>query len=225
MADPMVLKKGKKMVLPGSSFTGRLSWLPKGGVGESPDLDLCIIREHDNGLAEIVFWGNLDWRRPDLGVNVDPDTGEENPWIVTPELDVVYKGDNRTGGETTDASGQKVAPIPGEYVDLEFDKAPSSVIRYSALVGIYDENGEGLTLGVAEDIACVVKDNGRGTELKTELAVEHGFDTTTCIAQWDRDPQNPSRWSMTAVHEGYAEGMQTVAQTRFHVVFPPHWSS
>jgi stress response protein SCP2 len=211
MSKPMILKKGDRINLPrGGVYTGGLSWAPRGGVGESPDLDFWVLRHLNTGVGQVIAWCNKDWRAPELGRN-----SEGAPWIATPERDVVYKGDDRTGG-----SGK--GEMYDENIDLNPNLAPANVIGYSAFVTIYDENDEGLTLGVAEDIKCGIKDT-RGREVQIALAEEHGFDVTVLVCSWTKDASS-GLWIMDGNQKGFdQEDIFTVAQRDYGVVFPQSW--
>jgi len=210
MSKPMILKAGSRINLPANAtYTGGLGWDPRGGVGDSPDLDLWLFRQLSTGEQQVIAWCNKDWLRPDLGRNT-----EGNPFIATPELDLVHKGDDRTGAESAEGYD--------ENFDLDPTKAPANVVGYTAFATIYDENDEGLTLGVAENIICGIKDD-RGREVQVKLAEEYGFDVTVQLCSWAKDPAS-GLWVMHGSQKGYDQrDMFDVAIKDFGVVFPQHW--
>jgi tellurium resistance protein TerD len=189
----LLVKKGQSKFLPNASvFEAGIGWDAAGGVGESPDLDLVVFRIRANGVAEPLCWPNEAWKRPDLGAN---DQG--SPYIATPELDAIHTGDDRTGAES--AGGYD------ETVKLDLSKAPADVTRYVIGVTIYDEDGEGLTLGYASNIVCGVKDVITNNEAYTQLEQENGFDVSARIADIIRDADS-GRWIMHAVEDGGTSG-------------------
>lgn len=148
----LLVKKGQSRVLPNSAlFEAGLGWDAAGDVGDSPDLDLIVFRVRAGGVVEPLCWPNTHWYRPDLGCN-----SEGNPFIATPELDAIHSGDDRTGAESDGGYD--------ETVKLDLSKAPADVTRYVICVNIYDEDEAGLTLGVATNIQCGVKDVTTGRQ-------------------------------------------------------------
>lgn len=189
----LLVKKGQSRALPNASvFEAGIGWDAAGGVGESPDLDLVVFRVRTNGVVEPLGWPNEHWQRPDLGSN-----SQGSPYIATPELDAIHTGDDRTGEESDDGYD--------ESVNLDLSKAPADVDRYVIGVTIYDEEGEGLTLGVASDIVCGVKDATTGNEAYTQLEQDNGFDVSALIAEIIRNPAN-GRWMMHAIEDGGTSG-------------------
>lgn len=189
----LLVKKGQSKVLPNASvFEAGIGWDAAGGVGESPDLDLVVIRVRANGIGEPLGWPNEKWSRPDLGQN-----SQGSPYIATPELDAIHTGDDRTGAESDTGYD--------ETVMLDLSKAPADVNRYVIGVTIYDEEGEGLTLGVASNIICGVKDVTTGNEAYTQLEQDNGFDVSARIAEIIRNPET-GRWMMHAVEDGGISG-------------------
>jgi stress response protein SCP2 len=202
----LTVKAGETKQLPKGStaFTAGMGWDPAVGTTDSPDLDLWIFRHHSTGLVEAICWANQDWHRPDLGVNVNPDTGERNPFIATPELDVVHKGDDRTGAGS--ATGYD------ENAVFALDKAPATVVKYSIFGTIYDEKNQGLTLGMASNVKFGVKDEATGHELVTDPATAHSFEVSVALCTLDRAADGS--WSMTAVEEakrGTTDSMFVIA--------------
>lgn len=185
----LLVKKGQSKYLPAANkFEVGLGWDAKGGIGESPDLDLIVFRVRKDGNVEPLCWPNEKWQRPDLGRN-----GEGSPYIATPELDAVHTGDDRTGAESDGGYD--------EIVTLDVSKAPADVESYVVCVSIYDEDGEGLTLGVAENIVCGVKDVNTGNEVYTQLERDNGFDVSAQICRIERDASG-DRWQMHADSTG-----------------------
>lgn len=210
MAKPMILKAGQKMNLPGNAtFSGGLGW-----SGDA-DLDLWFLRRRA-GTYGVVAWCNKDWHRPDLGVNRNPQTGEELPFIAPPEEDIVHCGDDRTGATSAVGYDEKFTLVPS--------KAPADVDEYIAFATIYDENDESATLGVASDIVCGVKKDGTEQELKTEVANEFGFDVTARVVKWTKNAAGV--WTMANDSEGYgSDDIFTVLEREYKVVFPAHWQN
>lgn len=180
----------------GQIFEAGLGWEPAKGQADV-DLDLWIIRTHDSGLVEAIFWGNTGWHRADLGT-----TSQGQPWIVTPEGDVVHKGDDRTGGEA--AVGYDETAL------IDLSKTPASVIQYAVFTTYYDENVPSQTLGAATDIVCGVKELNTGNEYVAKVEDDHGFDVTLLCTTIDRGPDGS--WTMTNKSEGFTEDMVTVAK-------------
>lgn len=182
----ITVKPGETKGLPKASvFLAGLGWEGKDGQ----DLDLWIFRHHTNGVVEAISWANGDWHRPDLGLNIDPVTRQENPWIATPELDVIHRGDDRTGRGSD--SGYD------ELADFDLSKAPDSVIRYSIFGTIYDEKKQGLTLGMASNIVFGIKDEATNNELRTD-PTQHDFDVSVALATIDR-ASSANHWTMSGV--------------------------
>lgn len=179
---------------PGGKYTLGLGWDGKNG-GDSPDLDAWVVRVHNDGTRVPVGWGNFDLHRPDLGVKIDPETGEQSPWIATPELDVIHQGDDKTG--TSSDGGYD------EIVQLDTTKAPADVKQYDIFVHYFTEPEDAAgTLGMAENIKCGVKDEASGNELTTQLGDEFAFAQTARVASIAR---TNGGWSMTAQHNEYSE--------------------
>ena len=192
----VTVKSGETRKLPpkATAFVAGLGWDAAPGQ-ISPDLDLWILRHRASGLVEVIAWANESWHRPDLGSN-----SQGNPWIATPELDVIHQGDDRTGAES--AAGYD------EVVQLDLSKAPADMVKYSIFATIYDEKTEGLTLGMATNVKFGVKDELSGHELVTDPASAHTFDVTVALATIDKAADGS--WSMTAVEEarrGYTDTM------------------
>jgi hypothetical protein len=203
----MILKPGRGMQLPGgTTFSGGLGW-------EGGDLDLSFLRRRGD-VYEVVAWFNKDWECPELGEYTDPATEVRTVAIATPERDLVLGPDDRTGAASKGGYDEKF--------DLDPSKALADVDEYIAFGTVYDENDEGLTLGVAEDIVCGVKDNTSGRELQTEVATQFGFDVTARLVRLSKGPNG--LWTMTNDPEGYGDAdIFTVFQTKFNVTFPKHW--
>ncbi|HVX24443.1 MAG TPA: TerD family protein [Candidatus Saccharimonadales bacterium] len=195
------VKKGDtKKLPPGDAYTVGVGWDPAADQSESPDLDVWVIRRYDDGRSEPIFWGNQDWHRPDLGTN-----SEGNPWVATPEEDVVYQGDDRTGASS--ATGYD------EITTLTPSKAPAGLTQYAVFVTYYDDpevDPPTKTLGMASNITCGVKNEVTGNELATNLEGDHAFDVTVLICTIDRAADGS--WSMTAKQEGYTDSMIKVAK-------------
>lgn len=190
----LAVSKGQSKNLPGGTqlFTVGVGWDAKGG-GDSPDLDIWVIRKN-NGIGEPVCWANGDLLRPDLGTN-----SEGKPYIATPELDVIHQGDDTTGASSDGGYD--------EIVKLDLGKAPASVSGYDVIVTFFEEPPvTGKTLGMADNIVCGVVDESTSNELKTQLGDEFGFDVTAHICSIVKDPTT-GKWAMQAVHEGHQEGI------------------
>lgn len=189
----LLVKKGQSKFLPTADrFEVGLGWDVQGGVGESPDLDLMVFRVRRNGVVEPLCWPNEHWARPDLGQN-----SQGSPYIASPELDIIHTGDDRTGAESDGGYD--------EVVTLDVSRAPKDTVRYVVCVSIYDEDGAGLTLGVAENITCGVKDVSSGNEAYTQLERDNGYDVSARICNIERNPQS-GRWFMHAIADGGTHG-------------------
>ena len=208
----LLLKKGQTKALPGgggAKFTGGVGWdaAPDADADgdEKIDLDLFVLRIR-KGKAEpdIIAWVNESCYRPDLGHN-----SEGNPYMATPEVDVLHKGDDRSGAES--ATGYD------ETVVIDTSKAPDDVERYVFLVTYYEdpETGSGKTLGMATNIVCGFKDESTGHELKAPVEDDHGFDVTAHVATISRTPDG--EWSMTNDETGYSESAVEVLRAHFGV--------
>lgn len=193
------VKKGQTVKLPGTSFVAGLGWDPAEGVAEKIDLDLWIIRHYADGTVDAIYWGQEDWERPDLGRN-----SEGNPFIATPEEDVVYKGDDRTGAES--ATGYD------ENADMPVHKAPKTVVQYSIFATYYENPNDrkGHTLGMATNVIFGCKQEGSDNELVVKLADDHPFDVTVLLCTIDQGA--PDSWSITNKDEGYTDDMFTIAK-------------
>lgn len=193
----LMVKKGEiKKLPPGQVFAAGIGWDPAQGQ-DDVDLDLWIVRKHESGAVDVVYWGEKDFHRADLGSN-----SEGNPFVATPELDIVYKGDDRTGAESDTGYD--------ENADLDLSKTPADVVQYAIFATIYDGDGKGLTLGMATNVICGVTEAANGHELRTELVDDHGFDVTVLICTIDRG--DDGKWSMNAVQTGYQDDMFSVAR-------------
>ena len=184
----MTVKSGETRKLPPKAtvFDAGMGWDPAAGQAKSPDLDLWILRHHDNGSVDVISWANNALHRPDLGSN-----SQGNPWIATPELDVIHQGDDRTGAES--ATGYD------EIAKFDLSKAPATVAKYSVFGTIYDEKKEGLTLGMATNVKFGVTDQASGHTVETDPATSNSFDVTVALATIDKGPDGS--WSMTAIAE------------------------
>jgi stress response protein SCP2 len=201
MPSTLQVKKGQTRRLPpGQSFTGGLGWDEAAGQAEA-DLDLWILRFKKDGTCFPVYWGNGDAKHPELGTIHDPITNEENPYLATPELELVHTGDDRTGYSSQGGYD--------ENITLNLSQAPADVVQYAFFVTIYDESGT-QTLGIATNIKCGVKEEASGNELVCHIEDEHGFDVTVLVCTIDRDPEG--HWAMTGKDEGYSDDMITVAK-------------
>lgn len=180
----------------GTSFNAGLGWDPAKGQDEV-DLDLWILRKHEDGRVEALYWGNQGWHRPDLG-----HTSQGLPWIATPELDVIHKGDDRTGGESDTGYDENAA--------IDVSKTPASVVQYAVFTTYYDQNGTGKTLGEATNILCGVTQDGTGNELQAKVEENHGWDVSLLVCTIDRGEDGS--WSMTNKSEGFTDDMVTVAR-------------
>lgn len=203
MATLQVVKGDKRKLPPGNAFVAGLGWDPAPGK-EDVDLDFWLLRKHTNGVVDAVFWGNEDYKRPDLGQNA-----EGNPWLATPELDVIHKGDDTTGAESDTGYDENIV--------LDLSKTPDDVAQYILFATIYDENA-GSTLGMATNVICGVTEEGSGNELQTQLVDNHGFDVSVliCIIEKDAD----GKWTMTSKQEGFTDTMFEVAKKLGVVGFP-----
>lgn len=195
MPTLMVTKGQTKQLPKGHVFTAGIGWDDKGPT--KTDLDMWTLVHLSDGTVTPVYWGNADLHRPDLGSN-----SEGSPFVASPEQDVVYQGDDRSG--VSSATGYD------EITILDLSKAPATVVKYSLFVTIYDENGAGLTLGMAEKIVCGVKDESTGNELKL-AADDHGFDVSVLLCTINRT--DDGKWTMTGVDQGYTDDMFTIGRS------------
>lgn len=198
----IAIKKGQSVRLPGASggrFSAGLGWAAAQDQNKI-DLDFWTLR-NNNGTWEPVSWVNQLWERPDLGRN-----GEGNPFIATPEGDVVYKGDDRTGAESDTGYD--------ENVDIDLSKAPAGVTQYAFFATYYSEEVPSPTLGMASSIVCGVTDPSTGNELKVELGDQFPFAVSVLICTVDRQPDGS--WHLTSKlddsNDGYTDGMLDVAE-------------
>lgn len=194
----LLIRKGEQKKLPGTTFEAGLGWDEAPGH-DQVDLDLWVIRMNA-GVAEPIFWGNQDWHRPDLGQNT-----EGNPFVATPEGDVIYKGDDRTGAES--ATGYD------ENVILTLDKAPAGVTQYAVFATNYEDpevDPPTKTLGMATNVLFGCKQPGTENELAVKLAEDNPFDVTVLLCTIDR--QADGSWTMHSKQEGYTDSMIKVAQ-------------
>ncbi|MFO0882303.1 MAG: hypothetical protein U0491_02535 [Candidatus Saccharimonadales bacterium] len=150
------------------------------------------------GVAEPIFWGNQDWHRPDLGQNT-----EGNPFVATPEGDVIYKGDDRTGAES--ATGYD------ENVILTLDKAParSRSTRSSRPTTRTPRSTRSTkTLGMATNVlfgcAAGYGERARGQAGRGQPTGRHRSSVH------HRPPAG--LWTMHSKQEGYTDSMIKVAQ-------------
>lgn len=194
----LAIKKGDTKKLPPNAFafTVGVGWAAAGGVGESPDLDVWVIRRKGT-VGEAICWAHTAWLRPDLGTNT-----QGSPYIATPELDVIHQGDDRTGAESDDDYD--------EIVKLDLSKAPADVTAYEVFATYYEDpdTGSGKTLGMAENIKCGVKDENTGHMYESQLGNDFGFDVTVHICTIRRDGSN---WVRDEVQEGTSDTMFVVA--------------
>lgn len=203
MPATLLVKKGQARRLPsGQKFTGGLGWDEAQGQEEA-DLDLWLSRTWRDGHTEVLYWGNTGFYRPDLGVIHNPG-GEDNPFLAFPELDVIHSGDDRTGFSSQGGYD--------ENVTVDFTKTPADVVQYGMWVTIYDDPDDfkGLTIGVATNIVCGIKEEASGNELQAKLEEEHAFDTTVLICTIERDEES-EHWVLRNKNEGYGDTMFDVA--------------
>jgi len=194
----LLVKKGDTKRLPkAAKFLIGCGWNPANPGDEKVDLDVWVIRHHTNGEGEPICWANQDLHRPDLGAN-----SEGNPYIATPELDVIHKGDDTTGATS--------ATDYDETVALDLSTTPADVDYYDVFITYYEDpdSGSGVTLGMASGIVCGIVDETTGNTVKVELADTYGFDVTAHIGRIIKDPAG--HWSLTSVEEGFPESMFVV---------------
>lgn len=201
------VKKGATKALPSggnTKFTGGLGWDAVPG-GDKVDLDVWVLR-HRSGAAEpdIISWANEALARPDLGQN-----SEGNPYIATPELDVIHQGDDRTGAGS--ATGYD------EIIVLDPSKAPADTVKYDIIVTYYEDpdTGSGMTLGMATSIVCGFKDETSGHELKAPIEENHGFDVTAHVVTIAKT--DSGQWTLTNIDQGYSENVFDVLRQHFGV--------
>lgn len=202
----LLVKKGDTKVLPGNGnnkFVGGLGWDAAEGSNDKVDLDLWVLRfSAGNPSPFVVAWANSDCMRPDLGQN-----SEGQPWMATPELDVVHQGDDRTGAESSTGYD--------EVVTIDPSKAPANVERYVILVSYYEDpdTGSGMTLGMATGIVCGFRDEVSGHELKAPVEDDHGFDVTAHVVTISKTADG--KWQMENVDKGYSENAISVVVNEF----------
>jgi len=204
----LTVKKGASKALPGGAggkFSGGLGWDAAKGTNpeEKIDLDLWILRYWKSGKVEAIYWGNEDWYDP----NPAHVNKEGRPWVITPELDVIHKGDSTTGEESDTGYD--------EEVDFDLSKRPATaideVVKYEYFATYYDDprNPTGNTLGNAENIVCGLKDEKSGHELKAEIGSKYTFEVTVLVATITADGQ------MTNNEEAFGDkSMVDVAKER-----------
>lgn len=219
------VRKGSPRPLLGRQFKAGLGWDPAEGQ-EDVDLDLWVLRFRKNAdgttLCEAIYWGNKPWERPDLGVN-----SQGYPWIATPELDVIYMGDDRTGKESEQSDGES-KPKDGydENALIDLDKAPVDTYKYAIFATYYDDpevDPPTKFLGMANNVLVGVKQEGTDNVyvVKAEdrklpeadsnkLKDEHLFETTLLVATLDL--KENGKWELTAVDKGYTDSMPTIAK-------------
>jgi stress response protein SCP2 len=206
MAATVPLRKKGTMRLPGQIFEAGLGWDPAESASEQVDLDLWFIRRN-NGVYEAISWANFAWERPDLGT-----TADKNPYIATPELDVIHKGDDRTGASS--AGGYD------ENGTIDLSKSPGGVDQYSVFAGYYDDPEApnyptGYTLGMVTNVKVGVKDVASGNTVEVPVLEKHGFHVSILVCTIDRQPDGS--WNITSKESdnpddnGWPEDMVTVA--------------
>lgn len=197
------VRKGSTMKLPPSTtgaYTAGLGWDPAAGQDEV-DLDLWVIGiTNDGSEPRVISWANQDWYRPDLGTN-----SEGSPWVATPELDVIYQGDDRTGQESDGGYDENAI--------FDLAKTPANVVKYAIFATNYDDpevDPPVKLFGHATNVIFGVKDP-TDRELVVKLVDEHAFDVTVLLCTIDRQPDGS--WSMTAVQSGYTDSIIKVASS------------
>lgn len=180
-----------------AKFTVGVGWDPADpntNPDDKVDLDIWVIRRLAGKKGEPICWANEALHRPDLGRN-----SEGNPYIATPELDIIHKGDD-TSGAVSDGDHD-------ETVELDLGKAPANTESYDVFITYFEEpdQGTGATLGMASGIVCDLINRQTGNIAKVELADVHGFDVTAHIATIAKDAGG--NWTITNKDDGYAESM------------------
>lgn len=202
----LLVKKGESKALPGNGtnkFVGGLGWDAASGSDEKVDLDLWILRYHTGKTSpDVIAWANPECQRPDLGTN-----GEGQPWMATPELDVVHQGDDRTGAESSTGYD--------EIVTIDLSKAPADIDRYVILASYYEDpdTGSGKTLGMATGIVCGFRDETTGHELKAPIEDDHGFDVTAHVVTISKEADG--KWKMENADQGFSETAPEVVTKEF----------
>lgn len=202
----LLVRKGQTKTLPGNGgnkFVGGLGWDAADGSNEKVDLDLWILRyTAGNPRPFVIAWANQDAQRPDLG-----STSEGQPWMATPELDVVHQGDDLTGAGSSTGYD--------EVVTIDTSKAPADVERYVILASYYEDpdTGSGKTLGMATGIVCGFKDEASGHELKAPVEDNHGFDVTAHVVTISKTADG--KWQMENVDQGYSDSAIAVVTKEF----------
>jgi stress response protein SCP2 len=184
----ITVKGGQTRKLPPTAlkFSAGMGWDAAVGQSDSPDLDLWILRHRAGGVVEVISWANKSWERPDLGQN-----SQKNPYIATPELDVIHQGDDRTGAVSQTGYD--------EIAQLDLSKAPADTEKYSVFGTIYDEKNPGATLGMASGVKFGVTDEASGHTVETDPAASNTFDVSVALATIDKGPDGS--WSLTAIAE------------------------
>lgn len=158
----------KKLPAANSKFRVAVNWK----AAENLDFDFWLLRIHKmpdgSKVVEVLAWPFEQYNRPDLGRN-----SQGFPFQAFPELDVISKGDDRTGGES-DARKAKGEEEYDEGADFDLSKAPDTVIAYVPFVTIYDEHDAGLTLAHASEVQLIIEDMTAGTRFATDPAQTDG---------------------------------------------------
>jgi hypothetical protein len=151
----------KKLPLTSVKFRISIAWKAE----EKLDFDLWLSRRHSTGLVEVLAWPFHQYDREDLGKN-----SQGLPFQAFPELDVITSGDDRDGSESDANEAKGVKKPYDESAELDWSKAPTTVVGYVPWVTIYDHEDQGLTLGQASELSCVVEDLGTNTRYVTDPA-------------------------------------------------------
>jgi stress response protein SCP2 len=199
----LLVSKNASRALPNAkgSYTGGAGW------DNDVDLDVWVLRYWDNGTVDPIYWGNEDWKRPDLGRNA-----QGNPYIATPEMDVIFKGDDQHGTESEEASNKQGPDGEKGYdekFEIDLSKTPAGVTKYEIYVTNYKDpkaSGPDPILGEADNIVCGVKDSKSGNELQAPLGDTNSWDVTAHVCTID-----VAAGQMTNVSEGSTDDMFTVA--------------
>jgi stress response protein SCP2 len=220
--DDYELSKNARKVLPGEEFEAGIGWDEAAGF-RNVDVDLHTIILYEGGRAELVGWPNKKWRRPDLGKNA-----QNNPYIATPEGDVLYKGDDRTGG--TSQGGFDETAV------FKLNKAPADVKQYLILVSMYDDRHDDVddpmdnvhvvgarpndpkpqpVLGWATNLFFACEDKASGERITAKLGDNHPNDVTALMISFERNtnPLSTGKWTMSNIEEGYTDDIIAIAKS------------
>lgn len=185
----------------------RLLW--PNGVGFDADLSVAALTTDkvlEDGTpkrrifaeeAYLAFYGSDHKEFMDVTLDVDGQKVTSNKEVITtPRREIIYYGDNRTGG----------GEFGGEMADIDLDLM-DPLVHEVAIVGTIYLGEERKRYWSTLNARLVLEDIDTGEEILTyELGTEFPEATAVQVASFCRLPDGT--WDFTAIGKGYKAGLE-----------------